>query len=144
MSEPNSKFARRYDREFKKNAVALVLNGRSQSEVSRDLGVSGAENWLAKVPAPERPGMVWQSDFTCIETGEGWLCLASSSMAARAAAWPTTAAPSWAPSWPPPPLPSPWRASRRRRACSTTATAACSKPPMPSRNSPPPGASPAA
>lgn len=35
-----------------------------------------AENWLAKVPAPERPGMVWQSDFTYIETGEGWLCLA--------------------------------------------------------------------
>ena len=31
MSEPNSKFARRYDREFK---------GRSQSDVSRDLGVS--------------------------------------------------------------------------------------------------------
>ena len=40
MSEPNSKFARRYDREFKENAVALVLKGRSQGEVSRDLGVS--------------------------------------------------------------------------------------------------------
>ena len=35
-----------------------------------------ADNWLAKVPAPERPGMVWQSDFTYIETGEGWLYLA--------------------------------------------------------------------
>jgi putative transposase len=35
-----------------------------------------AENWLAKVPAPGRPGMVWQSDFTYIETGEGWLYLA--------------------------------------------------------------------
>jgi putative transposase len=35
-----------------------------------------AENWLAKVPAPEQPGMVWQSDFTYIETGEGWLYLA--------------------------------------------------------------------
>lgn len=35
-----------------------------------------AENWLAKIPAPERPGMVWQSDFTYIETGEGWLYLA--------------------------------------------------------------------
>jgi len=35
-----------------------------------------AQNWLAKVPAPERPGMVWQSDFTYIETGEGWLYLA--------------------------------------------------------------------
>ena len=40
MSEPNSKFARRYDREFKENAVALGLKGRSQGEVSRDLGVS--------------------------------------------------------------------------------------------------------
>ena len=29
-----------------------------------------AENWLAKVPAPDRPGMVWQSDFTYIETAE--------------------------------------------------------------------------
>ena len=35
-----------------------------------------SENWLAKVPAPERPGMVWQSDFTYIETAEGWLYLA--------------------------------------------------------------------
>lgn len=35
-----------------------------------------AQNWLAKVPAPERPGMVWQSDFTYVETGEGWLYLA--------------------------------------------------------------------
>ena len=34
------------------------------------------QNWLAKMPAPERPGMVWQSDFTYIETGEGWLYLA--------------------------------------------------------------------
>jgi putative transposase len=35
-----------------------------------------AENWLAKVPAPDRPGMVWQSDFTYVETREGWLYLA--------------------------------------------------------------------
>jgi putative transposase len=27
-----------------------------------------AENWLAKVPAPDRPGQVWQSDFTYIPT----------------------------------------------------------------------------
>lgn len=40
MSEQKSKFGRRYDREFKENAVALVLKGRSQGEVSRDLGVS--------------------------------------------------------------------------------------------------------
>ena len=35
-----------------------------------------AENWLAKVPAPDRPGLIWQSDFTYLETGEGWLFLA--------------------------------------------------------------------
>ena len=35
-----SKFGRRYDREFKEKAVALVRSGRSQGEVSRDLGVS--------------------------------------------------------------------------------------------------------
>jgi transposase InsO family protein len=35
-----------------------------------------AQNWLAKVPAPDQPGMIWQSDFTCLETGEGWLYLA--------------------------------------------------------------------
>ena len=35
-----------------------------------------AENWLAKVPTPDRPGLVWQSDFTYLETAEGWLFLA--------------------------------------------------------------------
>lgn len=35
-----------------------------------------AENWLAKVPTPDRPGQVWQSDFTYLPTGEGWLYLA--------------------------------------------------------------------
>jgi transposase len=36
----SSKFAGRYDREFKENAVALVRGGRSILEVARDLGVS--------------------------------------------------------------------------------------------------------
>ena len=35
-----------------------------------------AQNWLAKVPAPDRPGQIWQSDITYIETQEGWLYLA--------------------------------------------------------------------
>jgi transposase len=35
-----SPFGRRYDREFKENAVALVRGGRRISEVARDLGVS--------------------------------------------------------------------------------------------------------
>jgi len=40
MENNSSKFARRYDREFKENAVALVESGRTVTEVSRDLGVS--------------------------------------------------------------------------------------------------------
>ena len=35
-----------------------------------------AVNWLAKVPTPDRPGQIWQSDITSIETKEGWLYLA--------------------------------------------------------------------
>ena len=55
MSEPKSKFARRYDREFKENAVALVLKGRSQSEVSRDLSVSAWSlgEWVKQARAGE-------------------------------------------------------------------------------------------
>jgi hypothetical protein len=36
----NNRSGRRYDREFKKNAVALVRGGRTITEVARDLGVS--------------------------------------------------------------------------------------------------------
>ena len=35
-----------------------------------------AENWLSKLPAPERPDQVWVADITHIDTGEGWLYLA--------------------------------------------------------------------
>jgi transposase len=35
-----SRSGRRYDREFKESAVALVRSGRSITEVARDLGVS--------------------------------------------------------------------------------------------------------
>jgi transposase len=38
--EIRNKSGRRYDREFKENAVALVRSGRSAVEVARDLGVS--------------------------------------------------------------------------------------------------------
>jgi transposase-like protein len=36
----NSRTGRRYDREFKNNAVALVQSGRTVTEVARDLGVT--------------------------------------------------------------------------------------------------------
>jgi transposase len=38
--EEKSKFARRYDAEFKRNAVALVKTGRTITEVAGDLGCS--------------------------------------------------------------------------------------------------------
>ena len=52
-----SKFGRRYDREFKEKAVALVLGGRSQGEVSRDLGVSAWSlgEWVKQTRAGHPP-----------------------------------------------------------------------------------------
>ncbi len=35
-----------------------------------------ARNWLAKVPAPDRPNQIWQSDITYLPTTQGWLYLA--------------------------------------------------------------------
>ncbi|MBU6182196.1 MAG: transposase [Verrucomicrobia bacterium] len=47
MQETQSRYARRYDREFKENAVALVESGREIKEVARDLGIShwSLKNW---------------------------------------------------------------------------------------------------
>ena len=51
MQTNSSKFSRRYDREFKENAVALIQSGRSITEVSRDLGVSdwSLRQWLKTI-----------------------------------------------------------------------------------------------
>jgi transposase len=48
MQNNSSKSWRRYDREFKEQAVALIQSGRWISEVSRDLGVShwSLSRWL--------------------------------------------------------------------------------------------------
>jgi transposase len=48
MQTSSSKCARRYDSEFKEQAVALIQSGRSITEVSRDLGVShwSLSRWL--------------------------------------------------------------------------------------------------
>ena len=45
----NEACGRRYDREFKNNAVGLVRGGKSISQVSRDLGVSqwSVGRWVA-------------------------------------------------------------------------------------------------
>ncbi len=47
--EQTSKFGRRFDADFKENAVALVRSGRSISEVARDLGCStwSLGRWVA-------------------------------------------------------------------------------------------------
>ncbi len=51
MQTNSGKFSRRYDREFKENAVALIQSGRSITEVSRDLGVSdwSLRQWLKAI-----------------------------------------------------------------------------------------------
>lgn len=53
MSENIQKVRRRYDRQFKEDAVALVRSGRSQSQVARDLGISAGvlSEWVQKAAA---------------------------------------------------------------------------------------------
>ena len=53
MSEPNPKSRRRYDRQFKEDAVALVRGGRTQSQVARDLGIGAWVlcRWIHKAQA---------------------------------------------------------------------------------------------
>ena len=47
--EESKKCGRRYDAEFKRNAVALVQSGRTVTEVARDLGCStwSLGRWMA-------------------------------------------------------------------------------------------------
>ena len=48
--EPKGKSGRRYDAEFKRNAVALVESGRTVVQVAGDLGVSGwtLRQWIIR------------------------------------------------------------------------------------------------
>jgi len=63
------KSGRRYDREFKENAVALVRSGRSATQVARDLGVStwSLNRWVALTKAGGGPG---ESKTLAAETPE--------------------------------------------------------------------------
>lgn len=54
-----------------------------------------ANNLLAKLPTPERPGQLWQSDITYIETQEGCCIWPLPSMAVRAGALRTTVGQTW-------------------------------------------------
>lgn len=53
MSDYVKKCRRRFDRQCKEDAVALVRNGRAQAEVARDLGVSSGvlSTWVQQVEA---------------------------------------------------------------------------------------------
>ena len=53
MEKTQSRYARRYDREFKENAVALVESGKEVKEVARDLGIShwSLKSWIKQSKA---------------------------------------------------------------------------------------------
>jgi transposase len=55
MSEQKRNCRRRYDRQFKEDALALVRGGRSLSQVASDLGVTSGmlSEWRKKIEAGE-------------------------------------------------------------------------------------------
>jgi len=63
------KSGRRFDAEFKENAVALVLSGRSMTEVARDLGCStwSLSHWVRRHRAAQAQT---QSQGLATETAE--------------------------------------------------------------------------
>jgi transposase len=64
----SSKTGRRYDKEFKEDAVALVQSGRTAVAVARDLGVSDwtVRNWVKQA----QQGALSQSKKLATETSE--------------------------------------------------------------------------
>ena len=64
MKETQSRYARRYDREFKENAMALVESGREVKEVARDLGIShwSLKNWIKLAKAGKEQTQVGTMD----------------------------------------------------------------------------------
>lgn len=67
--EQKSKSGRRYDAEFKENAVALVKSGRTVVEVARDLGVTtwSLRRWTS---AKANGGTLGEPKTLAIETPE--------------------------------------------------------------------------
>ena len=51
MSDQKNSCGRRYDRQFKEDAVALVRSGRSQAQVARDLSLSSGRlsTWMRQL-----------------------------------------------------------------------------------------------
>ena len=64
MEETQSRYTRRYDREFKENAVALVESGKEIKEVARDLGIShwSLKNWCKRAKAGKDQAQVGTMD----------------------------------------------------------------------------------
>lgn len=64
----HSKSGRRYDKQFKEDAVALVKSGRTAVEVARDLGVStwSLRNWIKQA----QRGQLAESRTLASETPE--------------------------------------------------------------------------
>jgi transposase-like protein len=71
MEEPKyvSKRGRRYDAQFKQNAVGLVLTGRPVKDVARDLGVStwSLRDWLKR---QQNGGALTEPKALAAETAE--------------------------------------------------------------------------
>ena len=68
-SKYESKLGRRYDAEFKQNAVGLVLAGRPVKEVARDLGVTtwSLRDWIK---LQQKGGTLSQPKTLAAETPE--------------------------------------------------------------------------
>ena len=68
-SKYESKLGRRYDAEFKQNAVGLVLAGRPVKEVARDLGVTtwSLRDWIKR---QQNGGTLSQPKTLAAETPE--------------------------------------------------------------------------
>ena len=76
---------RKTGRRCGKNRIARLMRSRGlrakqkrrfrPQTTQSDHNLPIAQNWLARIPAPDRPAQVWVADITYIQTHEGWLYL---------------------------------------------------------------------